>query len=231
MIRLAIITGFVAQSTIGWSQTASQLIQDIWVRFEKVQDLKCQVDMNFDIPGVSIENIRGKLFYKKPNKFRIHTKGLIFLPKQNPFQQLELLEDPSSYVAILAGESVVNGITCRNINVIPNKPDELVIMRLMVGKEDGQIHKSELTLKREGTVTYYNSYNSSQDIIPTVMKFEADFRRFKMPKALSGDFSSTPVREDENQGKYETGRVTMSISALELNRKIDDKVFTESLGL
>jgi hypothetical protein len=63
------------------------------------------------------------------------------------------------------------------------------------------------------------------------MKFEADFRRFKMPKALSGDFSSTPVREDENQGNYETGRVTMSISGIELNRKIDDKVFTEALGL
>ena len=230
MKRLAIITGFVAQSAIGWSQSANDIIQKIREDFARINDLKCQVDMDFDIPGVSIETIRGKMFYKKPNKYRVHAKGLIFLPKQNPFQQIELLEAPDSYVAVLAGESTVNGIVCRNINVIPNTPAELVIMRLMVGKEDGRIHQSDLTLRREGTVTYYNTYGEDTDILPNVMMFEADFRRFKMPKAISGDFNSTPVRDKENQGNYETGRVTMTISQLELNRKISDSVFSNTIG-
>jgi hypothetical protein len=49
-----------------------------------------------------------------------------------------------------------------------------------------------------------------------------------MPKAISGDFSSTPVREDEAQGKYETGKVKMVITNVELNRKVDDSVFTDA---
>ena len=231
MKRIALISGFVAQSAIGWSQTANEILADLRSGFQKINDLKCQVDMNFDIPGVSIEKISGKMFYKKPDKFRVRTKGLVFLPKQNPFQQLELLEDPNSYVAILAGESEVEGVKCHVINVIPNNPEELVIMKMLVGKEDRRIHKSELTLKREGTVTYYNTYSDAEAVIPTEMRFEADFRRFKMPKAISGDFSSRPVRDEEESGNYETGRVTMLISDLELNRKVDDSLFIDSEGI
>jgi len=228
MKRLSAITLLLAAANFSWAQNANEIVKKIRSNFEQVNDLKCDVQMNFDIPGVAIEKIAGKMFYKKPDKFRVQTKGLIFLPKQNPFQQLELLDDPSSYIAILAGESNVNGIACHNINIIPNNPEELVIMRLMVGKQDGRIHKSELTLKREGTVTYFNTYANATDILPREMEFMADFRRFKMPKAISGDFSSTPVREDEAQGKYETGKVKMVISNVELNRKVDDSVFTDS---
>lgn len=232
MKRLAIISGFVAQSAIGWSQSANEILADLRNSFRQINDLKCQVDMNFDIPGVSIEKISGKMFYKKPDKFRIRTKGLIFLPKQNPFQQLELLEDPSTYVAILAGETEQNGIKCHVINVIPNEPEDLVIMKMLVGIADGRIHRSELTLKREGTITYYNTYGSGSNVIPTEMTFEADFRRFKMPKAVSGDFNSKPVREEDDQmGGYETGKVVMKISDLELNRKIDDSIFSNMEGI
>jgi hypothetical protein len=98
-------------------------------------------------------------------------------------------------------------------------------MKLLIGKQDNRIHESELTLKREGTVQYFNSYDSESDFLPTTMEFKADFKRFKMPKAISGDFSSTPVREEEGQSKYETGRVKMTISNLELNRTVDDSEF------
>ena len=128
-------------------------------------------------------------------------------------------------MAVAAGSATSNGIDCHIINVIPTNNGELVLMKLLVGKEDNRIHESELTLKREGTVKYFNSYASNADIIPTTMEFKADFKRFKMPKAISGDFSSKSAEQDENQSKYETGRVTMTVSNLELNRKISDSEF------
>jgi hypothetical protein len=228
MKRLAIISGFVAQSAFGWSQTANEILLNLRTSFREIRNLKCQVDMAFDIPGVSIDKISGKMFYKKPDRFRVKTKGLIFFPKQNPFQQLELIEDPSTYVAILSGEAALNGIKCHVINIIPNNPEDLVIIKMLVGIEDKRIHKSELTLKRVGTVTYHNTYTSDSAIIPTEMEFEADFRRFKMPKAISGDFSSKPVRNGEKSRGYETGKVTILISDLELNKKIDDSIFSET---
>jgi outer membrane lipoprotein-sorting protein len=209
-----------------FAQDANAILNRVRSQFEKVNDLRCDVQMNFDIPGVAIDRISGKMLYKKPDKFRVKTKGLIFLPKQNPFSQLEILEDPTKYMAVAAGSaSSVKGVDCHVINVIPTDGGELVLMKLLIGKKDNRIYESELTLKREGTVQYFNTYASATDFIPTTMEFKADFKRFKMPKAISGDFNSTPVREEEGQSKYETGRVLMTISNVVLNQKIDDAEF------
>lgn len=225
-MKNALILFFALLTNIGWAQDANTILESIRTEFESINDLRCDVDMKFDIPGVAIDKISGKMIYKKPDKFRVRTKGLIFLPKQNPFSQLEILSDESAYMAVTAGSTDVNGIACHIINVIPNNNGELVLMKLMIGKDDNRIYKSELTLKREGTVVYTNSYASANQFIPTEMEFTADFKRFKMPKAISGDFSSSSTPEDdEDKSKYETGRVLMTISDLKLNGKIADNEF------
>jgi hypothetical protein len=208
-----------------FAQDANAILSKVRSQFETISDLRCDVEMKFDIPGVAIDQITGKMIYKKPDKFRVKTKGLIFLPKQNPFSQLEILDDPKNYLAVAAGQAKSNGIACYVINVIPTNNGELVLMKLLVGIQDGRIHESKLTLKREGTVQYFNKYASASDFIPASLEFQADFKRFKMPKAISGDFNSTPVREKEGQSKYETGRVLMTISNLQINGKVGDDEF------
>ena len=210
------------------AQDANAILDQVTSQFETINDLRCDVNMQFDIPGVAIDQISGKMIYKKPDKFRVKTKGLIFLPKQNPFSQLEILSDKSSYMAIAAGKAQSNDIHCNVINVIPTENGELVLMKLLVGIEDGRIHESELTLKREGTIKYFNSYTENSDFLPTRMEFQADFKRFKLPKAISGDFNSKPVREGEGQSKYETGTLVMTISNLELNKKVGDEEFSDA---
>jgi hypothetical protein len=222
---LLTITSTILLSTASVGQDANVILDKVRAQFETINDLRCDVNMEFDIPGVAIDQIKGKMIYKKPDKFRVKTKGLIFLPRQNPFSQLEILSDPSAYMAVAAGSVQSNGIDCHIINVIPTNNGHLVLMKLLIGKQDNRIHESELTLKREGTVQYFNFYDSNTQFLPTIMEFKADFKRFKMPKAISGDFSSKSVKEDENQSKYETGRVRMTISNLELNRKLDDSEF------
>ena len=222
---LLTIAGTFLLTSVSMAQDANAILNKVRTQFETINDLRCDVNMQFDIPGVAIDKINGKMIYKKPDKFRVKTKGLIFLPKQNPFSQLEILSDESAYMAVAAGSAQSNGIDCHIINVIPTNNGDLVLMKLLIGKQDNRIHESELTLKREGTVQYFNSYDSESDFLPTTMEFKADFKRFKMPKAISGDFSSTPVREEEGQSKYETGRVKMTISNLELNRTVDDSEF------
>ena len=163
-----------------FSQDANAILSKVRSQFETISDLRCDVEMKFDIPGVAIDKISGKMIYKKPDKFRVKTNGLIFLPKQNPFSQLEILDDPKNYMAVAAGQAESKGIACHVINVIPTNNGELVLMKLLIGVEDGRIHESELTLKREGTVQYFNKYASASDFIPTSMEFKADFKRFRI---------------------------------------------------
>jgi hypothetical protein len=224
---LIVLSTIICISQSSLAQDANTILSSVRSQFEVINDLRCDVAMKFEIPGVAIDQITGKMIYKKPDKFRVKTKGLIFLPKQNPFSQLEILDDPNNYMAVAAGKAYSNGIDCHVINIIPTNNGELVLMKLLIGVEDGRIHASELTLKREGTVQYFNTYASNSDFIPTTMEFKADFKRFKMPKAISGDFSSTPVREEEGQSKYETGRVLMTISNLEINGEVADTEFAD----
>jgi outer membrane lipoprotein-sorting protein len=227
MKRLFISAFVIVFSLNAIGQDANAILSNVRSKFSQLNDLRCDVEMEFDIPGVAMDKISGKMIYKNPDKFRVKTKGLIFLPKQNPFSQLEILDDPTAYMAVPAGTAISNGINCNIINVIPTNGGELILMKLLIGIDDGRIHESELTLKREGTVQYFNTYASAENFIPTVMEFKADFKRFKMPKVITGDFNSKPVRQEEGQSKYESGRVKMTISNLELNRKVKEAEFVD----
>ena len=67
---------------------AQKLIRELNKKFYALNDYSANIFMKFDIPGVKMNNMNGKVFFKKPNKFRIRTKGIFFLPKQNPSPSL-----------------------------------------------------------------------------------------------------------------------------------------------
>jgi len=209
------------------AQSPYALLKGIRSDFDRINDLKCRADMRFEIPGVKLERISGKLFYKKPGKFRVNASGLIFVPKQSPFLQLETLADTTTYVAVLTGTEDVKGVACHGVTIIPNNNDDLMVMKLAIGKADGRIHRAQLTLKREGTVTYFNTYASAKGIIPSEVLFEGDFRKFKMPKALTGDLGGKTEKPEKGDSGFETGRIRMTLTEVELNRKIDDSVFED----
>ena len=210
------------------AQDAALILSSVRSKFDRIQDLRCNVQMEFNIPGVRMDQLAGKLLYKKPDKFKVSTKGLVFVPKQNPFSTLDLLAKPESYMAMTVGTEVVNSIACHIINLIPANQDEMVMMRLFIGKADGRIHRSDITLRREGTVVYRNTYANITDVLPTMIEFEADFKKFRLPKAITGDMNAKTVTKEDGQ-KYETGRIRMSLSQVELNKKLDDGLFKDEV--
>jgi outer membrane lipoprotein-sorting protein len=213
------------------AQNPYALLKTIRNDFNRINDLKCKADMQFNIPGVKLERISGNLFYKKPGKFRVNANGLIFVPKQSPFLQLETLADTTTYVAVLTGPEEVNGKACHGVTVIPNNNEDLMVMKLAIGKADGRIHRAQLTLKREGTVTYHNTYASAKGILPSEVMFEGDFRKFKMPKALTGDIGGKTEKPAKDAKGFETGSIRMTLTEVELNRKISDSVFEDAQAL
>jgi|GEM_PF-756133 len=226
LIVIAVVSFSITEVS---SQNPYAMLKGVRTGFSRINDLKCKADLKFEIPGVKLKAISGNLFYKKPGKFRVNAKGLIFVPKQSPFLQLETLADTTTYVAVFTGTEVVSGKTCNGITIIPNKNTDLMVMKLSIGQADNRIYKAQLTLKREGTVTYFNTYAAATGIIPSSIVFEADFRKFKMPKALSGDIGGATEKEpkkDENSS-FETGRIRMTLTEVELNKKLDDALFKE----
>jgi outer membrane lipoprotein-sorting protein len=219
---------FIALTTS--AQTPKEIIAKVSNNFARVKDYSADIAMIFSIPGVNIEPISGKVFYKSPDKFRVKTKGIVFLPKQNPYYALALLKDTNAYTAVMSGVEKTGNINCSVINVIPNSDNDLILGKFWIDLAKGLVVKSQLTTKSNGTITIENTYGAmSVYALPDKILFSIDVAKFKVPKAVAVDLNSkvTPKSEGAPKG---TGTISLQFSKYLLNQKLKDEVFTENVN-
>jgi hypothetical protein len=215
-------------SVYALAQSPKQIIQKVNARFATVNDYAADIEMLFDIPSVRIEKITGRVFYKKPEKFRIRTKGIVFLPKQNPYYALRELSDTTSFDAMLASPEKINGVSTVCINVIPKLSDsELLFGRFWIDADRQLVMRSQLTTKTSGTMTIDNHFGSSVSYaLPDKIIFTVDMTKFKVPKAIAVDINSKASGKSFSPEKG-TGQISLHFSNYSINKKLDDKVFLE----
>jgi hypothetical protein len=89
------------------AQTPKSILQQVVLNFYKVKDYSADIAIKFDIPGLKIEQAKGKVFYKQPEKFKVKSQGIIFLPKQNPFYFINKLRDTTAYECIGSAKEII----------------------------------------------------------------------------------------------------------------------------
>lgn len=210
------------------AQTSKELIAKVNKNFSQVKDYSADLAMNFAIPGVNIEPISGKVFYKQPDKFRVRTKGIVFLPKQNPYYALALLKDTNAYTAVSGGVEKIGATNCSVINVIPNGENDLILGKFWIDAANGLVLKSQLTTKSNGTISIENSFGAlSAYALPDKIVFTIDVAKFKVPKAVAVDLNSKSEPKAENTVKG-TGIISLQFSKYLLNQKLSDEVFKDN---
>lgn len=208
---------------------AQTIIGRVNKKFAVVNDYTADVFMAFDIPGVKIQSLNGKAFYKKPNKFRIRAKGIFFLPKQNMAQQMNgMLADTKSYTAVLSGYEMTSTINCAVINIIPLTTDgELIIGKFWIDPVANQVMRTQITTKNNGTIETYNTYgvNAAQGL-PARIEIRVETAKFKVPKMFAGDINkNASAKSKAPPQKY--GVIQLNFSNYKINTKVKDEVFTE----
>lgn len=212
---------------ISFAQNPKEIIAKVNQNFSKVKDYAADIAMQFQIPGVNIEPISGKVYYKTPDKFRVKTKGIVFLPKQNPYYALAMLKDTNAYTAISSGTEKIGGINCAVINVIPNSEMDLILGKFWIDYAKGVVMKSQLTTKSNGTIIIENSYGTmTQYALPDKIVFTVDMTKFKVPKAVAVDLNSKS-KSNKNESGRGTGTIQLLFTKYTLNQKLSDAVFTE----
>ncbi len=207
-----------------------QLIEAANQRFAKVISYSAAINLNFQIPGVQLEPINGKVYYKKPTKFRIHSKGIIFLPKQNPYYALQSVRDTNSFTAVPSGSEILNGKSTTIISVIPTaNSDDLILAKFWIEDARQLIHKVQLTTKTNGTITVEQSFGLFANYgLPDVIKFVVDVAKFKIPKVVAMELNSKSKKTDPENLQKGTGEITLKFSNYILNKQLDESVFEET---
>ena len=213
--------------TNGSAQTPEELIAKVNKNFAGVKDYSADLMMNFSIPGVNIEPMAGKVFFKQPDKFRVRTKGIVFLPKQNPYYALALLKDTDAYTAVSGGMEEIQAVSCTVINVIPSGENDLILGKFWIDAANGLVIKSQLTTKSNGTVSIENTFGSMRTFaLPDKIVFTIDVAKFKVPKAVAVDLNSKSAPKSGGNPKG-TGIISLQFSKYVLNKKMTDDVFKD----
>jgi hypothetical protein len=209
-------------------EDAKSLIRSLNKKFSLLNDYQANIAMHFQIPGVKMNDMKGKVFFKQPNKFKIKAKGIFFMPKQNPMQNINaMLSDTASYTTVISGYEDVQGRKCAIINIIPLKSEnELILGKFWVDILDPLIHKSQITTKNNGTLESFNQYGKySAYLLPDKITVKVEVNKIKVPKMMAVDLNKkVKAKSDSNQ--KETGVIEMTFSDFKLNSRFSDEVFT-----
>jgi len=202
-------------------QTPTQIIHTVNQRFSTVSDYKADVHVLCNIPAIKIDAINAKVFYKRPDKFKVKAAGILILPKQNVNFLFTTLADTGNYTAVKTGEEILSGVTTQVINVIPNKDtSDLILGKFWIDVQRGLVLKSQLTTKSQGTILIENTFGSmAAYALPDQMVFTVDTKKFKLPKALAMDINSSS-REKELETDDGKGRVTLTFSNYIINKGV-----------
>jgi outer membrane lipoprotein-sorting protein len=207
-------------------QTPNQIINTVNQRFNRVNDYTADVNVNCEIPAIKINSINAKVIYRKPDKFKIKSTGILILPKQQANFFFTTIADTTQYTAVKTGEEMIDAVKTHIVNVIPNKDtSDLILGKFWIDAERGLVLKSQLTTKSQGTIFIENSYSSmSQYSLPDKMLFIIETQKFKLPKAVAMDInsSSTKKQSPTDDGK---GRITLTFSNYIINKGVSSEQF------
>lgn len=207
-------------------QTPNQIINTVNQRFSRVNDYTADVNVKCEIPAIKIDAINARVIYRKPDKFKIKSTGILILPKQNANFFFMTLADTTKYTAVKTGEEMIGSVKTHIINVIPNKDtSDLILGKFWIDAERGLVLKSQLTTKSQGTIFIENSYSSMLEYaLPDKMLFTIETQKFKLPKAMAMDLNSSSAEKHTgaDDGK---GRITLSFSNYIINKGVSSEQF------
>jgi len=208
------------------AQDARELIQAVNSKFSSVQDYNADIHMKFALPGIKIKDIKGKVFFKKADRFKIRAKGIFFIPKDNPMKNIpKLLADTETYTAVISGYAEVEGKKCAVVNVIPLNPEqEVIIGKFWISVQQPLVYISEITTKKNGTIRTKSFYGAnSKQALPNKMLVQVEMKKFKIPKMLAMDVKNSGSKISDERKK---GEIYMVLHNYKINTRFSDEVFS-----
>jgi outer membrane lipoprotein-sorting protein len=220
---------FIFCASFAIAQDAGQLIKTVKAKLERVDNYEATGVMKTDIAFIKAPIGKIKIYFKKPNLFKIKKEGGIsLLPKGGLSVNLSSLIASSNYTTIDAGVQVVGTKQLRVVKLLPNEEtSDVVITTLYIYEKESLIEKAITTTKENGTYTMYMNYGAYSNYgLPDKVVFEFNTKNYKLPKGITLEFEddSKPLSAAQ-QLKNKKGRVEISYKNYSINKGIAANIF------
>jgi len=198
-------------------------------KLDQVSDYEADGKMKTNVAFIKAPIGKVKIFYKKPNKFRLKKDGGIsLLPKGGVSVNMNSLVTTDEFVALSAGEAVVGGIKTTVVKMLPtNENSEVVLTTMYIDEANLLIKKAISTTKENGTYEIEMSYGKFASFgLPDKVIFSFNTKNYKLPKGLTLEFEDNekPLTE-EQKIRNKKGRVEITYTNYAINKGIADTIF------
>lgn len=230
MIRhLLLVFAFCMVQCKSFGYDAEQLYYKLRDKVLLVKDYTADVRMKVDISYMRIPSLRGKLYFKAPDKMRMERQGGIsILPKKNVNLTLNNLIPNGKVTVIDAGTGTIGGKNARILKVIPEDDQSgIVLTKIWIDEAGILALRTETTTQNEGTVIMDLEYGKYQNYaLPDKVKITMDVKDYKLPKGVTmdyGEVETLPVKD--NKVKNKKGVIEISYLSYTINTGLNDTVF------
>jgi outer membrane lipoprotein-sorting protein len=211
------------------AQDVKDLLKKVRAKLDLVKDYKASGNLKTDVSFLKIPVSKVNVYYKKPDQFRIKKDGGIsLLPKGGVSVNLNALMTTGEYVAVDAGEAVVNSLKLKVIKLLAvDEASEIILSTLYIDEQTLLIKKAVTTTRENGTYEMEMQYGKFiQWGLPDKVVVTFNTKDYKLPKGVTFEYEAgeKPVTK-EDALKNKKGKVEITYQSYQINQGISDAVF------
>lgn len=225
LLLLFLLLGF---STFADAQDMAPLVNKLKAKLDQVNDYQATGVLKTDIAFIKAPVSRVKVFFKKPNHFRlVKDGGISILPKGGLSVTLNNVIDLGNFVALAAGDATVDGFAVKIVKVLPgDDANDLVLATLYIDEKNLLVRKANITTRENGTYDISLAYGkfSSYGLADKVV-FSFNTKNYKLPKGVTLEFDDEAKTTDAEKLKNKKGKVEITYDNYTINKGFDDNIF------
>lgn len=203
------------------------LLDSVKNKFNKVNDYTADIKIKVNVSFLKIPVKEGKLYFKKPDKVKLVSKGFAMLPKRGMnFTFNELFE--KKYNAIFVKKELFNKVNTYVIKIVPlDDAADILLATLWIDRKTQTIIKLDAVSKSNGNfVTSFNYPAIANPFnLPSELIFTFDVTKATLPMGVTGDFDAEKPKAKDNKPQKAT--LSISYHNYEVNKGIADSFFRE----
>jgi len=223
MRKLSLFVLIFTQIIYAQTKSADKILEKVKANFDLIQDYIVDVKGKVDFPDAEIPEVQAKIYFKKPDKFKVESESFLILPKQAIRFGPEILFR-KNYTSILGGEIELDRVKHFIVKVFPNNIDDEEVVTLWINSSNYTISRLSGVSSRSGRVDASFSYQlvEGKYWLPERIKvnFEIKNLRLMRQRKLNKDFK---IVDDSPK----VGSISLIYSNYIVNKGIDDKIFEE----
>lgn len=211
------------------AQDMTALVLKVKNKLDLVNDYVAEGRMKTDVAFIKAPLGKVKVYFRKPDKFRLKKDGGIsLLPKGGVSVNMNSLITTADFIALAAGDAVVNGIKTRVVKLLPaNENGEIILTTLYIDEPNLVVRKAVTTTRENGTYEMEMEYGRYLPYgLPDKVVFAFNTRDYKLPKGITLEFEDNEKSPtDAEKLKKRKGRVEITYTSYIVNKGIPESVF------